>query len=71
MEKKIINLHFWSHNREMVEAIEYDPQTDYPYSDELVSEIVLHVLSKGYHVQTRGTGESLIICIDNKNFTTR
>lgn len=71
MDKKIITIYFWGRKREMMEAIEYDPQIEYAYSEEKVCEIVLHVLSKGYHVQTRGTGENLIICIDDKNFTQR
>lgn len=71
MKYKFINIYFWCHNRQMMEAIEYDPQEDYEYSEEKLSEIILHVINKGYHVQTRGTEENLIVCIDNKNFTTR
>lgn len=69
--KTKIVVYFWGRTKEMIEAIEYDTETEYEYSDEKLAEMVRHVLSKGYHIQTRSSGDTLILCIDDRNFSHR
>jgi len=70
-EYKTLSIYYWGHDRTMKETTGYDPAEEFEYSEAKLTEIVLDVINKGYQVQTRGNGDRLIICIDNKNFTTR
>lgn len=42
--------------------------TEYDYSTEKRTELINHILDKGFNVMTQQTKENIIIWIDNKRF---
>lgn len=73
MNYTILSIYYWGHDKTMKDSIGYEHNEEHEYSEAKLTEMILHVINKGYQVKTinHKTSDRVILCIDNKNFTTR